>query len=720
MVKRLSLLLSSIALAACGGGNTDNVSSSEQNSSTGNTSSVVISSSMTPASSSSLTLSSSSSSLAPASSSSTTVSSSAINSSSAITSSSRPSTPPPTGNFDLVKGKALYEAQCLECHGVVGAGSIKVPVPIKAVNYDGLMARADGGNMPTGTGPLTGQEYSPEQCVGDCAHQVAGYITNNFPGALDTGSNGELGFNGCSDVEGAPAARAMRLLTRREYENSINDIFGFDMDLTVSFSPEGRDHGFTNNADIAQVTARHLDNYYSAASRVTGAVQEGLTSGKLRDVLGCSGDLKCVVKFIDEFGPRIFRRPLTEEEKAEYFKFFRALVPANEPDGYLNHSQHAKDAIGAGLPALLMSPHFLYRTELGTKEGDNYRLTDHEMASLISYTFIGSTPDEALLAAANEGKLRTKAQYKAHAERLLATQRGKDQMAHFAVEWWDSGLELIGSKNPDFYANYDANVIQSMVGEMKALFKHVTFESTGKFSELYNPGYAMLDKTLSSFYGVGAVTGDTFTKVTNNQRGGILSFGAIAASKASTEESSPVKRGVFVREQLMCDPLPPLPRDVNIPNPDLDPTKPMRARFTEHSSNENCWACHKFFDDIGFAMEIFDASGKHRDQEIMYNWDTKTEIDRLDILTDGKVINIDGDDEHTFDDLNGLADIMVASDSAKSCMTTQYYRYVMGYTISDGDQCAIENLNKTFADSQFDIQTLLIGITQLDSFSLRK
>ena len=316
--------------------------------------------------------------------------------------------------------------------------------------------------------------------------------------------------------------------------------------------------------------------------------------------------------------------------------------------------------------------------------------------------------------------MRTKQQFKEHAERLLKTERGQDQMALFAVEWWDAGLELIGSKNNDFYQGYDAQVIQSMVGEMEAFFKHVVFESTGKFQELYKPGYTMLDSTLSQFYGIGNVNGNGFTKVETDQRGGILSFGAIMASNASTEESSPVKRGVFVREQLMCDPLPPLPRDVNIPNPDLDPTKPMRERFMEHSANENCWACHKFFDDIGFAMEVFDASGKFREREIMWDWDTKKPITDLEILTAGKVINVDGPDEHYFDDLNGLADLMATSDSTKSCMTTQYYRYVMGYKLGEADQCAIENLNKTFADADFDIQTMLIGITQLDSFSLRK
>lgn len=630
---------------------------------------------------------------------------------------------PSVGDFDLVQGKLYYETFCLECHGSVGRGSLSFSVPIHQANYDALMNRADGGNMPTGRGPVSDLEYSPEQCVGDCAHQVAGYITSGFSGADDNGGDGtgsEVGFDGCSQPEGAPASRAVRLLTRREYQNSINDIFNLDLELTTNFLPEGRDHGFTNNADIAQVTALHLDHYYDAATRVTERVADALNGGAIRDEINCSANFQCIRTFVERFGMKLFRRPLEGFEIDEYMSFFTVLRPDGQDDNFFNHSDRFKEAIAAGLPALLMSPNFIYRKEFGQQSADVYRLDDYEMATLIAYTFTGSTPDDILLLAARNQQVRTKPQFKAQAERLLGTQRGQDQMAHFAVEWWDAGLELIGSKNPDFYDGYTPEVIQSMVGEMRAFFKHVVFESTGKFQELYQPGYTMLDATLSQFYGIGNVTGDDFTKVITNQRGGILSFGAIMAANASTEESSPIKRGVFVREQLMCDPLPPLPRDVNIPNPDLDPTKPIRERFEAHSINPNCWACHKYFDDIGFAMESYDASGQFRDQEVMYDLDTHEVIDYLDILTQGKVIDVDAQDEHYFDDLSGLSSIMAQSDSTKSCMTTQYYRYVMGYTISQADSCAITNLNKTFVDSEFDIQSLLIGITQLDSFSLRK
>ena len=727
MVKNLGLVFASLTLAACVA-NDNQLSSSSMASSkapapsssslTASSSSAKVvpsSSSLRSSSSLAVVLSSAPSSVpssAPISSSSAPKSSSSV----AVSSSSSVSSAAPTGNFDLAKGKALYATHCVECHGVTGGGTIKLPVPIKAASLSALLARVDGGNMPTGKGPLTGTEYSPSQCVGDCAYQIAGYVTNGFPGALDTGESSELGFAGCNQAEGAPAARAIRLLTRREFQNSINDIFKTKLDLVANFPPEGRDHGFSNNADIAQVTARHLDEYYSAATRVGSEVtnQNNFNASISQNGPNCNSNEHCLEQVLDSFGTRIFRRLLTNEEKTDYLKFFKQGITD------FNHTDHFRQAVRQGITALLMSPHFLYRKELGQAKGDVYQLDDFEMATLLAYTYIGSTPDDILLQAARNQQVRTKQQFKEQAERLLKTEKGKNQMAYFAVEWWNAGLELIGSKNTDFYKDYDATVIRSMVGEQEAFFKHVVFESTGKFQELYTPGYVMLNDTLSKFYGVGSGLTSTFTKVATTQRGGILTMGGILAKNASTEESSPVKRGVFVREQLLCDPLPPFPRDVNIPNPDLDPTKSMRTRFEEHSANENCWACHKFFDDLGFALENFDASGKYREREKMYNWDTKEIIDELKIDTKGQVINVDGDDVKYFDGYKDLSELFAKADSTKSCLTTNYYRYVAGYKLTDADQCAIENLNKTFADSEFDIKTLLIGITQLDSFSVRK
>ena len=696
MVKKIGLIVASLALAAC-------VAEDPNGSSSSRNSSLAISS-VPASSSSSLAAMQSSSSLA-------------VSSASSASSVSLPS-----GDFDLALGKQLYETNCLECHGIQGTGTAKRPFPIAGVDYNGVMSRADaGGNMPDGKGPLTGKEYKPEHCVGDCAHQVAGYITAGFPGATDVEAAQELGFSGCSSQEGAPAKRAIRLLTRHEYQNTVNDIFGLDLNLTTNFPPESREHGFTNNADLAFVTARHLDEYYSAATRVAAEVQNNLNSGFIRDALNCSANYHCLRTFVETFGQKIFRRPLEGQEVEDYLAFFTALQPADQNEGFFNHSDRFKEAIGVGLPALLMSPHFIYRKELGKANGDVYQLDDYEMATLIAYTFTGSTPDDELLAAARNQQVRTKQQYKAQAERLLATEKGKNQMARFAIEWWDAGTELIGAKNNNIYAGYSPEVSEAMVLEMEAFFKHVTFDSTGKFQELYTADYTMLNDTLGRFYGIGSGLGASFTKVANNQRGGILMMGGIMASNASTEETSPVKRGVFVREQLMCDPLPPFPRDVAIPNPDLDPTKPMRQRFEEHSVNPDCQSCHKYFDDIGFTLENFDASGKYREREKMVDWATFDILDELDILTQGKVINVDGgDDERYFADRWEFSEMMANADSTKSCMTTQYYRYVAGYTLEEADNCAIENLNKTFADSEFDIQSLLIGITQLDSFSVRK
>ena len=696
MVKKFSLVVASLALAAC-------VAEDPSSSSSSSNSSLAISS---------VVVSSSSSLAAVSSSSSPAVSS--VSSASSVSL--------PSGDFDLTLGKQLYETNCLECHGIQGTGTAKRPFPIADVDYNGVMSRADaGGNMPDGKGPLTGKEYKPEHCVGDCAHQVAGYITAGFPGATDVEAAQELGFSGCSSQEGAPAKRAIRLLTRHEYQNTVNDIFGLDLNLTTNFPPESREHGFTNNADLAFVTARHLDEYYSAATRVAAEVQNNLNSGFIRDALNCSANYHCLRTFVETFGQKVFRRPLEGQEVEDYLAFFTVLQPADQNEGFFNHSDRFKEAIGVGLPALLMSPHFLYRKELGKENGGVYQLDDYEMATLIAYTFTGSTPDDELLGAARNQQVRTKQQFKAQAERLLATEKGKNQMARFAIEWWDAGTELIGAKNNNIYTGYSPEVSEAMVQEMEAFFKHVTFDSSGKFQELYTADYTMLNDTLGRFYGIGSGLGASFTKVPNNQRGGILMMGGIMASNASTEETSPVKRGVFVREQLMCDPLPPFPRDVAIPNPDLDPTKPMRQRFEEHSVNPDCQSCHKYFDDIGFTLENFDASGKYREREKMYDWATFDILDELDILTQGKVINVDGgDDERYFADRWEFSEMMANADSTKSCMTTQYYRYVAGYTLEEADNCAIENLNKTFADSEFDIQSLLIGITQLDSFSVRK
>ena len=599
----------------------------------------------------------------------------------------------------------LYQMHCSECHGITGKGVGAIKGIAGTTFTQEILSQFITAAMPNGVGSVSKKTYSPSDCVGECAANVAAYVLAGFPGEVGHGEE-EITFTGCSQPEGVPTARALRQLTRHEYQNTVNDIFNLNLNLTNNFPQESRVHGFTNNADTAFVTARHLDVYYAAAAKVAqeATSQQNFRASIWENGLGCGSNAECLNRFVDIFGTKIFRRPLTAAEKTTYLTFFKDGITD------FNHSDHFRQAIRQGITVLLMSPHFLYRSEMGEPKEGVYQLTQWEIASLLSYTFTGSTPDAVLLEKARNNQLSTKAALKQEAERLLATPAGREQMAHFAAEWWDADAEVVGSKNEQLYPGYGPSTILSMVGELKNFFLEVTFNSTGSFEELYLADYAMVNDELSRYYGLGGQSGTGYRRVTTTQRGGVLTMGAILAANASTEETSPVKRGIFVREQLLCDELPPIPRDINIAAPDLDPTKPVRERFTTHSANEVCWNCHQFIDDIGYSLENFDASGRFRTTE-----------NGLAIRTDGLVQAIDAsDDDHTIADRHDLAEILADAGSTKACMVRQYYRYVGGYSEGGADQCALNNLNKIFSDSGFDIQSLLVGITQLDSFVLRR
>ncbi len=604
----------------------------------------------------------------------------------------------------MERGASLYQMNCSECHGATGrgVGAIK---GINGANFtQAILSQFIDTYMPNGTGLVSKRVYTPADCTGDCAQDVAAFILAGFPGDVGHGED-VVTFAGCTQPEGAPAARALRQLTRHEYQNTVNDIFKLKLNLTTNFPQESRIHGFTNNADAAFVTARHLDVYYAAAAKVAqeATSQQNFRAAIWENGLGCGSNLECVNRFLDVFGTKIFRRPLTDAEKATYLVFFKDGVTD------FNHSDHFRQAIRQGIMVLLMSPHFLYRSEMGVPEGNLYSLSQWEIATLLSYTFTGSTPDSTLLEKARAGQLNTKTALKQEAERLLATPAGRVQMAHFAAEWWDADAEVVGSKNEQLYPGYGPGTILSMVGELKNFFLEVAFNSSGAFEELFMADYTVVNDELGRFYGLGGQSAG-FHRVTTTQRGGVLTLGAILAANASTEETSPVKRGIFVREQLLCDGLPPIPRDINIAAPDLDPSKPVRERFTAHSANEVCWNCHQFIDHIGYALENFDAAGRYRATE-----------NGLAIRTDGLVQAIDAsDDDRPIADRRDLAALLADADSTKACMARQYYRYVGGYSEGAVDQCALNNLNKIFSDSGFDIPSLLVGITQLDSFVLRR
>ena len=536
-----------------------------------------------------------------------------------------------------------------------------------------------------------------------------GCITANNSAEQDTGDGGQGGDPGdgggeplaCADNPGA--SRVLRLLTRREYSRSITDLTGLTTDFTADFPVEARVSGYDNNAHVAVVTSRHVDQYL-AAGAVVAEQAVAQRQGALLE--GCSSGDACLHAFIDRFGRRAFRRPLTTAERDAYRDLNRDELTGGDFD----------TAMELIIQAILTSPNFLYRAEIGTAAGNGvYLLSDYEIATAMSYLLWGSTPDDALLQAAEEGSLSTSSGRLAQAERLMQDARAREQVADFAEQWMGAYQILEQFKDEEIYPRFNDTVRESMAEEFTRFVTHVVFDSAaGTLDELYTADYAFLNGVLREFYRQPGSTSDpAFSQqtVTDGTRGGILSTGALLASHAHSNESSPIKRGVFVRERLLCQDLPDPPQDVDTTPPGLDPSLTTRERFRQHTDDPNCAGCHQYIDGIGFGFERYDGVGDYRSTENGQNVDDS-----------GEVVDIEGFRTETNDPFFGtrqLGTLLANSPAAQDCAVTQYYRYARGYAEGEADACVLEDLTQSFRDSGFDLRTMLMDLIAHPSFVRR-
>jgi hypothetical protein len=258
-------------------------------------------------------------------------------------------------------------------------------------------------------------------------------------------------------------------------------------------------------------------------------------------------------------------------------------------------------------------------------------------------------------------------------------------------------------------------VRDAITEEQRRFVEHVVFEENGTFEDLFLADYVFANDTLASFYGLTSPGGGQFSEIQvdpETGRGGLLGLGTVLAAHAHSNESSPVKRGVFVRSRLLCQELSPPPPDVDATPPGLDPTLTTRERFARHTSDPSCSGCHQYIDGVGFAFEGFDGVGQLR-----------TEENGQPIDLSGKLVGLEGldkvDDVKTFNGTRELAELIANSESGQACLPLQYFRFARGYEEKPDDSCAVHNLQLAFGEADKNIQELLVGITALPTFTQR-
>lgn len=512
---------------------------------------------------------------------------------------------------------------------------------------------------------------------------------------------GGAGALECGAPDAPGGARVLRRLARFEYDNTIADLLGLSGQAGERFAADTVVNGFSDNAEALVVTPLLGDQLYASAERLAAEAMTDL--GGLVPCDPSSGDAACAEAFIRDFGRRAFRRPLTDAEAARYAALYTV---GSADEGFAG-------GIELVLMALLQSPNFLYRTELGDPSASGaYALNAHELATELSYTLTGTTPDAALLEAADGGALQTPEQIEAHAERLIDSPRGREHLVRFVTEWLEVDRLSSVPKDAALFPEFDGAIREAMATELARFVTHVAFEGDGTLQALLTAPLAFVDEALASFYGVSPpaeVDGSGFGRVEmpDPQRRGVLALGAVMTTHARPDSSSPVHRGKMVRERVLCQHLPPPPPGIVVQPPPVDPALSVRERYAAHSAEEPCTSCHRLIDPVGFGFEHFDGIGRYREL------DANRAVD-----ASGEIIE-STDTNGAFDGAAELSALLAASPEVARCFALQWMRFAYGTEEKPELACALSELQERFVASGGQLRELMLATTQTGHFRLR-
>lgn len=493
------------------------------------------------------------------------------------------------------------------------------------------------------------------------------------------------------------AGPVLKRLTRTQYENTLHDLLGAGILVPDDLEPDAASNGLLLlGGTVNSLSAVGVEQYESAAFDVAHRALVDPTAHAA--LVACTAmDEACTRATLGTFGRRAWRRPLTPEE------LDRITAIATTAGTTLGTWD---EGLEFGLAAIVESPFFLYRVEMGEDDPDvpgGRRYTSWEMATRLSFFLWDTTPDDTLLAAAEAGDLVTDAGLDAQVDRMLA-----DPRAHQGVRaFFDEMLTLYQledlSKDPALFVHMSEHVGPSARQETLALAEWLAFDEDADYRDFYTTTTTFLDTKLAAIYAVPApsVSGSARTELPEDggRRGflGQVSFLALQAHPTST---SPTLRGMFVREVLLCTPLalPPANVDTSIPASSADePT--MRDRLEVHVSDPSCAACHLMTDPIGLGFETFDGLGGSRDAENGYPIDPSGDLDGV-----------------AFSDALDFAGVLHEHARLGPCFAETMYQYGTGHATPDAEAELVDWHARGFAENGYRIQWLLGDIVASPAF----
>ena len=413
-------------------------------------------------------------------------------------------------------------------------------------------------------------------------------------------------------------------------------------------------------------------------------------------------DTTCAAQILNRLATRAYRRALTSHDRDGLMAFYRRGAQSGDFEA----------GIRSALQAMLASPYFVFRFETSPSEitpGKDYRISDYELASRLSFFLWSSIPDDRLLKLAAMGQLSSPATLEAEVRRMLADRRADALATRFAGQWLR--LQDIEKVRPDvfWFPDYDEQLGRAMQKETELFFGDIVRHDRSILT-LLSANYTFVNERLARHYGFKNISGNQFRRVTypDSTRRGILGQGSMLVQTSLANRTSPVLRGKWVMEVVIGMPPPPPPPNV----PSLDETtdgkdgKPLttRERMELHRQNITCRTCHQYMDPIGLALDNFDVTGRWRYRENAMPLDTKGEM-------------YDGTPVSTPSELTRA--LLKRPTPFVRHFTENLMAYALGRRVADEDQPAVRTIAQKSAASGYRFSSFVMGVVSSNAFRMR-
>lgn len=523
----------------------------------------------------------------------------------------------------------------------------------------------------------------------------------------DDDTNGDTNDDGGPTSElPAPSTRFFRL-THQQWENTIQDLFYLQEPTGLSsyFRSDTASSGylFANDSKSLSVDGALWSGYQLAAVDTAALViADPEVMAMILPVDG-GDDQARADQFVRDFGLRVFRRPVTEGEVAEYLTLF------NNAEGLYEDSAGFDAGIRLVIETMLQSPHFIYRIEASEPgDGDVIELNSFEIASRLSYFLWDTMPDDALLEAAVADELVNATMVRDHATRMLDDGRAQYVVEYFHDVVFQSQRMLNAAPSAAVYPDVPAEVGEYAVEEFRLFVADAVLAQDGGITQLFTSNETFVNADLAAIYGVEGSFGADFEKVTlpDNRKGLLTQVGFLVAN-ASSVNPDPIHRGKFIAERIVCAELP-APPDVIPPLPEVDGQTNREAieDLTEQPGS-NCAGCHStLINPYGFPFENYDAVGAFRTKDNGFDVDASS-----DVLVDGSAVPVENAME--------LVDALAASTAVHECYLKHWVEFAHGRAFEDLDEPLVERLGALSLEDNTSVKELLVELVVSQPFLTR-